>query len=194
MTMKAFTLVETLVAITVMTLATLAPFAAVQQVLRASNISHDELVASSLAQEGIEYVRFVRYTNWLRSDEHGGTGTYKPLMGLNGQNGPDCRNTRRCLIDARKAPYTSSNVLQGVAACGRSGQPACTKLYRTAAGLYTQDASESNGTVNEQTEFTRTVSVFDHSAEGYVTVTVTITWTDRGTHRIILSEDLYNWI
>ncbi|MBP6860133.1 MAG: type II secretion system protein [Candidatus Pacebacteria bacterium] len=195
MSTKAFTLVETLVAITVMTIATLAPFAAVQQVMRASNLSHDQLVASSLAQEAVEYVRFVRYTNWLKSEENeGGTGEYEPLKGLNGTSGPNCLGTNTCTIDARKAPYSGST-LQGAAYCTASGANPCARLYRTAEGLYTQDASETDGTANTQTEFLRTVSV-DESTEGdgYVTVTVRVTWTDRGTHEIELEENLYNWL
>lgn len=195
MNMKAFTLVETLVAISVMTLATLAPFAAVQQVMRASNISHDQIIASSLAQEAVEYVRFVRYTNWLKSEENeGGTGAYDPMKGLNNVSGPDCRNNKRCTIDARKTPYSGST-LQGAAYCTASGTNACQKLYRTASGLYTQDATETDGTANTETEFLRYISIDESTeGEGYVTVTVHVTWTDKGSHTLVLQENLYNWL
>lgn len=63
--MRGFTLVETLVAITIIALAITGPFYAVQQALNASRASRDNLIASSLAQEGLEYVRSIRDGNYL---------------------------------------------------------------------------------------------------------------------------------
>lgn len=65
MTMKGFTLIETLVAVTVLTLAVAGPFNALRGALLNSYIARDQLVATSLAQEGIEYVRSVRDANYL---------------------------------------------------------------------------------------------------------------------------------
>ena len=63
--MKGFTLIETLVAITVLTLAVAGPFNALRGALVNSYIARDQLVATSLAQEGIEYIRSVRDANYL---------------------------------------------------------------------------------------------------------------------------------
>lgn len=182
-----FTLIETMVAITIMTLATLAPFAAVQQVIRATSLSRDQLIASSLAQEAIEYVRFVRYTNWLQTEGQG-LGGYVPLRGLNGTNGPNCTAGRLCTVDARVAPY-AGGILQGVDACGAPSQSACTKLHITPEGLYTQSA-----TGNTPTVYTRSLTVSDTSASGYVTVSVTVSWENRGAYSITLTEELYDWL
>ncbi len=65
MTMKGFTLIETLVAVTVLTLAVAGPFNALRGALVNSYIARDQLVATSLAQEGIEYIRSVRDANYL---------------------------------------------------------------------------------------------------------------------------------
>ncbi len=108
MTMKGFTLIETLVAVTVLTLAVAGPFNALRGALVNSYIARDQLVATSLAQEGIEYVRSVRDANYLA------TATW--LTGLNAcQPGP-------CVVD------TALNTISGTVA----------PLYISTSGLYSQ--------------------------------------------------------
>lgn len=63
--MKGFTLVETLVAVTILTVAVVGPFTALQGALKNSFAARDQLVAASLAQEGVEYIRSVRDNNYL---------------------------------------------------------------------------------------------------------------------------------
>ena len=62
---KGFTLVETLVALVLVTIAMGPVFILATSSLNvAARIEHN-LVASSLAQEGVEVVRNIRDTNWL---------------------------------------------------------------------------------------------------------------------------------
>jgi len=70
---KAFTLIETLVAITILTLAISGAFFAANSALVAANIARDQLTASYLAQEGIEYVRWVRDDGYLTAYNAGGS-------------------------------------------------------------------------------------------------------------------------
>ena len=63
--MKGFTLVETMVAITILTLAVSGAFMAASSAINAANIASDQLTASYLAQEGIEYVRVMRDNTYL---------------------------------------------------------------------------------------------------------------------------------
>lgn len=63
--MKGFTLIETLVAITILTVSIIGPFYAIQTALRASYLARDNMVAASLSQEAIEYIRSVRDNNYL---------------------------------------------------------------------------------------------------------------------------------
>ncbi len=64
---KGFTLVETMVAITILTLAVSGAFLAANTALIAANISRDQLIASYLAQEGVEYARMKRDNTYLSS-------------------------------------------------------------------------------------------------------------------------------
>ena len=63
--MKGFTLVETLVAVAILTIAMVGPYSAAQHSLTAAIAARDGLIGSSLAQEGVEYVRSVRDSNYF---------------------------------------------------------------------------------------------------------------------------------
>lgn len=62
---KGFTLIETFVAITILTIAIVAPMSLVARSLSISYYVRDEITASYLAQEGIEVVRNVRDSNLI---------------------------------------------------------------------------------------------------------------------------------
>lgn len=62
---KSFTLIEVTVAIFLVTVGVGGTFALIQQSISSISISSSRLVASYLAQEGIEIVRNIRDTNWL---------------------------------------------------------------------------------------------------------------------------------
>ena len=61
---KGFSLIETLIAITILAVALVGPFIAVRTALQASYVARDQLVASMLAQEAMEYIRTVRDNNF----------------------------------------------------------------------------------------------------------------------------------
>ncbi len=171
---KGFTLVETLVAITILTLAVIAPFQAIQNVVSASRLAKEKLIAASLAQEALEYVRFVRDNNYLANPS-----TYTALDGMNGTGGPNCTATNGCTLDATVAPSSA------FAACGST----CNVLQLDpTSGFYTQ------ANVNNPTIYTRKINLTQTNGSGYETVTVTITWTDHGSNSMILSENLYDWL
>ena len=176
-----FTLIETLVAITVLTLAILAPFAAVQRVMMASYVSKNEIIAASLAQEGLEYVRFVRDNNYLTYQSDFVSGSHQ-LDGLDGVGGPNCTGTRYCTIDATVDPSS----LSAVELCPLAGCPVLN--IDDTRGFYTQQT----GSGKTATIFSRSVQVAQYA--GYETVTVIISWTDRGAHSITLTESLYDWL
>ena len=60
-----FTLIESLVAITIVTLAISGTMVTASSAVIAADISRDQLTASYLAQEGIEYVRWMRDNYYL---------------------------------------------------------------------------------------------------------------------------------
>lgn len=67
------TLIETIVAILVLTTALTTGLALIISSVSSSTTSQNQLIATSLAKEGIEAVRKMRDTNWLESDAKGGS-------------------------------------------------------------------------------------------------------------------------
>jgi prepilin-type N-terminal cleavage/methylation domain-containing protein len=62
---RAFTLLETLVAVAVLLMALLGPFSIAQQALKSAYYARDQVTAFYLAQEGVEFVRAIRDQNYL---------------------------------------------------------------------------------------------------------------------------------
>lgn len=65
---KGFTLVEVLVAVTLLTTALVPAFVLSSNAIRLSLRIRNELIASGLAQEGVEIVRALRDANWFGPD------------------------------------------------------------------------------------------------------------------------------
>lgn len=171
---KGFTLLETLIAITVLSFAIVGPFQIAQGVIRTSYISRDQLTATALAQEGMEYVRSVRDGNML-NNLHGGT-VRTPLYGFDATSATDCF-ANACVVDP------SANTQQICATSSCSTRP----LYLSGTGLYNQQ------TIGTLTKFVRKVQFTPINATS-TKATVTVSWTDHGSYSVVLTEILTNWI
>jgi Tfp pilus assembly protein PilV len=185
MTHRAFTLVETLVAISIIMVAIIGPFTSIENDLIAAYTSRDELIANSLAQEGIEYIHFMRDTEYLTNRMNGTPQTF--LQTVNS----GCI-TSVCTID----PNTGSR-LTAIASC----VGVCAPLYIDASGRYTQLASG-----NTLSRFTRSfqfcymngsgVSAYCNSTvSSEVRATVTVTWSTEGRpHTTTVTDYLQDWL
>jgi len=185
---RAFTLVETLVAITIVTLAILAPFDAIEKVVNASRLAKDNLIASALAEEMLEYVRFVRTTNYISHQTD-------LMQGLDGTNSPkfgdhDCTDIL-CSLDAAVNPTVAVNPVG--ATCSTNHPISCPNLYVTAQGLYTLVSTPPNTQTIFKRGFNIDVEPSGVGTASYETVTAQVTWEDHGTQKIILTESLYDW-
>ena len=88
---KGFTLVETLVAITLLTVAIIAPMSLATKSLSAAYYARDQVIASNLAQEAIEAVRNRRDGNILRTVQG---NTVDLLDGITTDGSPFAIDTR----------------------------------------------------------------------------------------------------
>lgn len=176
--MRGFTLVETLVAITVVVTAMVGPLYAVQQSLNASRTAREQLIASSLAQEGVEYVRAIRDSNYLYFLRTGGARSW--LAGLDGTGGSVNCITATCVIDPTQDMQN---------AVTRTSTPS--PLYLSSTNLYTQVA-----VVPTPTKYTRTVLLTPVSGSvTEMTVTVVVSWTTKNqTRNVTITERLHNWL
>lgn len=71
---KAFTLVEVIMAVTIVSIALLAVYGLIISVLNANQRNIHNLQASALAAEGLEVVRYFRDSNWLQNYSWDGLG------------------------------------------------------------------------------------------------------------------------
>lgn len=165
-----FTFVETLVAISILLMAIAAPLTLVSQGLAASRIARDQIIATYLAQEMIEYARNVRDTNvlsgndWLQGLEQCVVGT--------------------CMIDVPAATVES---------CGGKDATCDPLVFREDTGFY-GSLSGSGGDPIE-TKFTRSLSIVpseDNPEEAFLIATVS--WKDGLADRTVDVEELIlNW-
>jgi prepilin-type N-terminal cleavage/methylation domain-containing protein len=160
-----FTLVETLVAIAILMIAIVGPFYMLQQAITSANTARDQLIASSLAQEGVEYVYYVRNNNYLAGRSW--------LSGISG-----CTSSAGCTVDA---------VRNEIAACASSGCPPLNVYSSGGSTRYVHSLGSSS-------RFTRTLRLTQVSAN-QLQVSVTVQWTtNRAPYTVQVVEDLYNWL
>jgi prepilin-type N-terminal cleavage/methylation domain-containing protein len=173
--MRGFTLVETLVAITVVVTAMVGPLYAVQQSLNASRTAREQLIASSLAQEGVEYVRGIRDSNYLYVLRTGALRSW--LFGLDGTGGSVNCITATCVVDPTQTVNPVSRTIR--------------PLYLSTTNLYTQVA-----VVPTPTKYTRTVQLTPVTGSvTEMTLTVVVTWTTKNqTRNVTITERLHNWL
>ena len=184
---SGFTLIEAMVAVTVITLAVAGPLVTASRAVVASQIAHDQLIASYLAQEGIEYVRAMRDDEYLRVHTQTNASTLAWSDFVTGDPATyagsvrDCRSTA-CILDPSRTMGTGS----GLALC-QVGICALAPLYLDSNG-YNQQGSGS------ATIFTRTVQAFDVAGGNEERIVSKVTWTSHGyPYAITVTDHLTPW-
>lgn len=181
-----FTMVETLVAISVLALAVAGPLMAASRALVVTEIARDQLTATYLAQEAIEYVRAMRDNEYLAIYPSGTSAT----AWNNFINGNDvaaitqCKSPSTCTLDPTRPMGTGTN--SALTVCSGNS---CGPLYLV-NGVYTQQ-SGLGGAV--KTAFTRvlTASQINGNEEN---ITATVTWSFHGTtYTVTVTDHLTSW-
>lgn len=187
--MKGFTLVETMVAVTVLTIAVAGPMTAASRSLVAASIAKEQLTASYLAQEGIEYARSVRDDVYL-TDYQNGTITDLPTTAWNDflSYVTSCKSTdgsRTCLLDPLQPMGVGS---------GRSLQPCSGSGCNVPLNLYNNAYTLQTGSGAVVTPYTRTVKVLEISSTMDEEIVSTVTWLSHGTtHSVSVTDHLTPW-
>lgn len=168
-TKHGFTLIETMVAIALLTISIVAPMSLTTQSLASAYYARDQITAFHLAQEAIESVRHVRDGNVLKN----ALGTPTAL-----------------LADIPSgAPFTIDTTNDdSMVVCGGT----CQVLRKSSGGLYGYDAAWT------PTYFTRTVTatVVPDSNDNEINVTVTVEWKTGSfqTRSFTIAENLFSWV
>lgn len=178
---RGFTVIETLVAIAVLTIALVGPFYAVQQAMTQSFVARDKLIAASLAQEAIEYIRSVRDNNY-----HNNRSSW--MTGLSGLACYGASPTQYCAVDPTRGDVNI--VPQAISV--HSNISAVPLLRMSSSGLYTQQTTANDS----QTRFKRYVQIRTTPGSTMeVRVIVTVSWTMASvTYTTTISSYLNDWI
>ncbi len=205
---RGFTLIETMIAITILTLAMVGPLYTASRSIVAAQTARDQLTASYLAQEGIEYARMMRDNQYLSAYSVNSTNVAGLAWDhfLNGNpdtiafNGQDPSSIERCV-----APATCSldsafldPLGNGVLSECTDGTCASEPLYLTGCTgggscpppVYTKQANLA-GSV--RTPFVRTLQAAVISPNE-VKIISTVSWDSHGTHYVVSASDhLTSW-
>lgn len=170
---KGFTLLEITVVIYIISLGLIGIMSLVNQNIQVSYINKNELIASQLAQEGLELVRNIRDSNWLKE--------------YNWKNGNGTDNKTDIVQSDGSYNYTIDylgNINESINSIDNA------RLYINGSGFYNHISS---GT---PTPFYRLIEVIDNSPPNdyYITVKATVRWKEKNrTHDYMAQTLLYNW-
>lgn len=166
---KGFTLVESLVAISVLLLAITGPMTLASKVIRDSVISQDQITGFYLAQEGLEYVRNQRESNFLS-----GQNWLKDLEQCFG-NG--------CIIDVPNDTIITANSYNE---CPLNN----TIKYEIGGDYYNYD----NGDCSIFKRVVKITKINLGGADDEAKIECMVEWEDKsGTKLIHLEEHIFNW-
>lgn len=178
---QGFTLVETLVAISILVVAIVGPMTIAMRGLQSAFYAKEQLTATYLAQEAAELIRMHRDEYAM---ENRGTGNDNWL----GSIPAACKVSSGCGVDIR-ALSTFANCATANACVLRYEAGGITSVSR---GMYTHSGSSAHS------PFTRVVVLTDQgggSDSDEVLVTVTVSWQSgfiSGTRTITLQSRLFN--
>jgi len=174
---RGFTLIETLVAISLLSIAIVAPMSLTSQSLSAAYYARDQITAFNLAQEGLESVRAIRDAQILeisRTANAEGVDLFGPI--------PVNQNFT---IDSRV-----TNAPQAMHVCPSTGCPP----LQTDGELYGYDVDTVNWIT---TNFTRTLRAsYVGSSHDEIRIAVTVSWptVSRQIRTFTIYENLYRWV
>jgi len=170
---NGFTIIETIIVIFVISMGLVGVLSLVVQNVQVEFINKNMLIASQLAQEGLELTRNVRDNNWLLEDNW--------KLGIDQDTNIVGDNDYSIYID------TSSNEIKILDADGITDSEA--KLFLDSNNFYVHSALGS-GT---STMFSRLITV-DENTDDYITISCIVEWQIRAnTHQYSAQTKLYNW-
>lgn len=175
-TKKGFTLIETLVAITILATAIAGPLTIAAKSFMAATVVKDRITAFYLAQDAIEYIRWKRDTNRLAGAAW--------LTGLT--NCISAAGTQACNVDSTENSATPPTL--------------CPTLTTCTVMRYLDDPNNrftyTGGT--QSTISLRRAVVIQTPVGGSVdeaSLTVTVSWSDQAgiTRSVVVRENIFNW-
>lgn len=181
---SGFTLVETLVAISIFTLAVLAVLVILGGGLKSTNIAKQKIIASYLAQEGVELMRNMRDTYVLY--DGGSTGWGEFLAHVDGCQQKGCIfHTEELVYGDPDKPITDITIEH----CSGGSGGICPELYfHPVSGKYDYDAGGSGTILSGYRRHIRIEILNDHEAR----ISSHVFWDDYN-KEVVFTENIFDW-
>ncbi len=182
-----FTLVETLIAISIFSLSILALMSVLGQGISSTNYAKKKIVASYLAQEGIEYIRNMRDTYVLYgASSQTGWDSFITKITAN-----SC-TTDGCYFNPDNIDYidnTQAVIDMTISPCSPSRCSNAPLFYNSSTGKYNYSLLGTNS------GYTRKITAtLIGSPANEIKISSTVYWTQgSGDSDVSFSENLFNW-
>jgi prepilin-type N-terminal cleavage/methylation domain-containing protein len=165
--MRGFTLIETLVAITVLTMVIIGPLSLAAKSIGASLVSQNQITAFYLGQEALEYITNVKDNNFLQSNDW-----------LNGLN--QCFGASGCYVDI------PNNIINS---CGG----ACPKIKYDESGGFYYNYQTGQDTIFIRRVKVSKINI--GGAQDEAQIEVMVQWPEKfgGQKSFTLQKDIFNW-
>jgi prepilin-type N-terminal cleavage/methylation domain-containing protein len=177
---SGFTLLEAIVAISVISIGVVGVMNIVPQLFSAISINSSRLTAAYLAQEGIEIVRNIRDTNWLQARD--------PTKSSPWDDGLVCASPPcEWQGDYTTVTFTDTEDFEKCTDSGYNCHPYDDARLKIDGGFYRYSSS---GT---ETPFRRKITIEPEGSD-ILKITVEVSWEERGrSHSFSVQENLYKW-
>jgi type II secretory pathway pseudopilin PulG len=147
-----FSIIETIVAITILIVAVVGPLTIAQKSLASASYSKDQVAAAYLAEEGVEFVEYVRSDNALQGKSW--LNSLDSCVDNDGSGAP-----RQCGIDPSAPGSVNGNQIID---CGGKGGRACELYFNSGTGVYGHRLSAGFN----KTKFTRKIHITTSASNG----------------------------
>lgn len=181
-TVRGFTLIEVMTALTITMLGIIGVYGLINQTLVSAQTSSMKLTAAYLGKEGIEIVKNIRDTNYLKA--------HYDVMGYSNQN----RSWKSGLASRGTPVAVDCSSSSAAGGCGgdyltTALDPALAqKRLKFDGNFFNYSSPEENNT-----PYTRKITVNEQGNNG-LEIIVEVGWTERGRiHSLIVQENIYNW-
>lgn len=190
---RGFTLLETMVAVSLLMLSIVGPLTIAQKSVKTSTYTKNRTTAYYLAQDAIEFLRNIRDVHSLKGD------TWDDLVGL---SSPYARCiVGKCDVDTQYAPVgvvsNSALAATAVIACSSETCPALT--FEKATGYFGHKTVTGEAIIESQ--YRREVSIVPLNTNGgernrELLIRVDVIWNEGilgGEKKISLYDEVYDW-
>ncbi len=188
-----FTLLETLVAVTILATSIVGPLSIASRSLNNSLLAKDQVTAFFLAQDAVEYVRFVRDTNTLEGNDWL-LGSGGSIAGISLDPCNVSTNATGCYVDSTGAVAGFGDI---PTVCDTtSGCPLMN--YDSTNSRFTYAGTSAGPPAIAKSKYTRSILLTPITVNPPRTeelLTITVSWKDLGNtpRQIQVRESLFKW-